>query len=121
MPDKHEVIREDVWDRMTDKPDIVASIDSDVVLENNWLEIMLGLIDKNDTALYGGKMIEKFTQNKFNSWRAKYYSQNWGQEDMDNPPFIFGTLLVPNLCFFLANFANFIAFPLGSQNFSKML
>ena len=70
--------------------DIVASIDSDVVLENNWLEIMLGLIDKNDTALYGGKMIEKFTQNKFNSWRAKYYSQNWGQEDMDNPPFIFG-------------------------------
>lgn len=27
MPDKHEVIREDVWDRMTDKPDIVASID----------------------------------------------------------------------------------------------
>ena len=69
---------------------IVASIDSDVVLENNWLEVMLGLIDKDDKALYGGKMIEKFTQNKFNSWRAKYYSQNWGPVDVNNPPFIFG-------------------------------
>ena len=71
------------------KNNIVASIDSDVVLENNWLEVMLGLIDKDDKALYGGKMIEKFTQNKFNSWRAKYYSQNWGPVDVNNPPFIF--------------------------------
>ena len=50
----------------------------------------IGLIDKDDKALYGGKMIEKFTQNKFNSWRAKYYSQNWGPVDVNNPPFIFG-------------------------------
>jgi len=70
--------------------DIIASIDSDVVLENNWLEIMLQLIKKNDLTLYGGKMVEKYTNNIFNIWRAKYYSQNWGLNDLDNPPFIFG-------------------------------
>ena len=70
--------------------DIIASIDSDVVLENNWLEIMLQMIKKNDLTLYGGKMVEKYTNNIFNNWRAKYYSQNWGLNDLDNPPFIFG-------------------------------
>jgi len=69
---------------------IIASIDSDVVLENNWLEIMLQLIKKNDLTLYGGKMVEKYTNNIYNNWRAKYYSQNWGLNDLDNPPFIFG-------------------------------
>ncbi len=70
--------------------DIVASIDADVVLNNNWLEIMLKIINKNDHIICGGNMMEKYIENKFNRWRAKYYSQNWGQNNINNPPFLFG-------------------------------
>ena len=46
MPDKHEVIREDVWDRMTDKPDIVASIDGTQGVGNDKnLDGLSGLVE----------------------------------------------------------------------------
>ena len=38
----------------------------------------------------GGNMIEKLTLNKYNSWRTKYYSQNWGNKDLNNPAFLYG-------------------------------
>ena len=70
--------------------DIVASIDADVVLDESWLEIMIINFEKNKNLICGGKMIEKLIQNKFNLWRAKYYSQNWGNDNIENPPFLFG-------------------------------
>ena len=70
--------------------DIVASIDADVVLVESWLEIMIKNFEKNKNIICGGKMIEKLIQNKFNLWRAKYYSQNWGNDNIENPPFLFG-------------------------------
>ena len=69
---------------------IVASIDSDVVLDNDWLKIMLNEIINKNRIICGGNMMEKFTDNKFNKWRAKYYSQNWGETSINNPPFLFG-------------------------------
>ena len=70
--------------------DIVASIDADVVLNTKWLEIMISNINKNQNTMFGGKMTEKLTENKFNAWRAKYYSQNWGDKNLENPPFLYG-------------------------------
>ena len=70
--------------------DIVASIDADVVLDPKWLEIMIQNFEKNNETMFGGKMTEKLLINKFNKWRAKYYSQNWGDKDVDNPPFLYG-------------------------------
>ena len=70
--------------------DIVASIDADVVLVESWLEIMIKNFEKNKNIICGGKMIEKLIKNKFNLWRAKYYSQNWGNDNIENPPFLFG-------------------------------
>ena len=70
--------------------DIVASIDADVVLVESWLEIMIKNFEKNKNIICGGKMIEKLIQNKFNLWRAKYYSQNWGDKSFENPPFLYG-------------------------------
>ena len=72
------------------KNDIIGSIDADVELDKNWLEILLGQIEKNNIVMCGGNMIEKKINNKINLWRAKYYSQNWGEIDLDNPPFLFG-------------------------------
>ena len=37
--------------------------------------------------MFGGKMTEKLIENNFNAWRAKYYSQNWGDKNLENPPF----------------------------------
>ncbi len=70
--------------------DLIASIDADVVLNENWLEIILEKFNQNTNIMCGGKMTEKNTDNKFNLWRAKYYSQNWGDEDIYNPPYLFG-------------------------------
>ena len=69
---------------------IVASIDADVVLSTRWLEIMINNISKNHNTMFGGKMTEKLIENKFNAWRAKYYSQNWGDKSLKNPPFLYG-------------------------------
>ena len=70
--------------------DIVASIDADVVLDPKWLEIMIQNFEKNNETMFGGKMTEKLLINKFNKWRAKYYSQNWGDKSFENPPFLYG-------------------------------
>ncbi len=70
--------------------DIVASIDSDVVLDKKWLETILPKLKNNNIAMCGGNMIEKYTDNKINAWRKKYYSQNWGNKDIENPQFLYG-------------------------------
>tara|TARA_B100001057_G_scaffold146834_1_gene146795 strand:- start:264 stop:1100 length:837 start_codon:yes stop_codon:yes gene_type:complete len=71
------------------KNEIVASIDGDVVLDQHWLENMLTKF-QDKIVMSGGKMIEKNLGNKFNKWRSVYYSQNWGDKDIKNPPFLFG-------------------------------
>ena len=72
------------------KNKIVGGIDADVVLDKFWLEKLLKYLNHNHIFMCGGNMIEKLTQNKYNSWRAKYYSQNWGNKDLNNPPFLYG-------------------------------
>ena len=81
------------------KNEIVGSIDADVVLEKYWLEKLLNQINKNNIVMCGGKMIEKLLNNNFNAWRAKYYSQNWGNDDKINPPFLYGcnTILLKSI------------------------
>ena len=74
----------------TSKNEIVASIDADVVLNAEWLSTIIKNFRSSESIMCGGKMTEKLIENKFNLWRAKYYSQNWGEMDLDNPPFLFG-------------------------------
>ncbi len=71
------------------KNNIVGAIDADVVLDKYWLETLLKNLGKNNIVMCGGKMIERI-DGRFNSWRAKYYSQNWGDKDLENPPFLYG-------------------------------
>ena len=71
------------------KNEIVASIDSDVVLDKLWLEKISNHL-KNNIVLAGGNLIEKYTDNVYNNWRSVYYKQNWGNIDLLNPAFIYG-------------------------------
>ena len=81
------------------KNDIVAAIDADVVLDKYWLEKLMPEIEKKNVSMCGGKMDEYLLNNRINLWRAKYYSQNWGNKLISNPPFLFGcnTILVKSL------------------------
>jgi len=78
------------------KNEIVAAIDADVVLDKFWLENILKTFEKNKITMSGGKMIEKNVDNKFNSWRSRYYSQNWGDKNILNPPFLYGCNTIQN-------------------------
>ena len=71
------------------KNEIVAAIDSDVVLDKYWLENIICHL-KDDIVLCGGNLIEKHIQNKFNEWRSIHYKQNWGNHNLLNPSFLFG-------------------------------
>jgi len=68
---------------------IVAGIDADVVLDKYWLENIIENL-KDDTVMCGGNLIEKYIDNKYNKWRSIYYKQNWGLNDLPNPPFLYG-------------------------------
>tara|TARA_B100000963_G_scaffold316592_1_gene296506 strand:- start:3002 stop:3850 length:849 start_codon:yes stop_codon:yes gene_type:complete len=70
--------------------DIVAAIDADVILDKYWLENLMPEIEKKNVLMCGGRMDEQLIENKINLWRAKYYSQNWGNKLVLNPPFLFG-------------------------------
>ena len=68
----------------------IAKIDADVELASNWIEILLKKIEQEKATLIGGKMYEKFTKSPFNHWRSLRLKQNWGEEDISDPKFIFG-------------------------------
>lgn len=72
------------------KSKFIAKIDADVELSQNWIELLMNKMHSENITLIGGKMYEKFTQNSFNLWRSKRLKQNWGENDLSNPKFIFG-------------------------------
>ena len=71
------------------KNDLIASIDSDVVLDKYWLENILKIFKEKNAVYCCGNLREKYLQNIYNQWRAKNYKLNWGEADVLNPPFIF--------------------------------
>tara|TARA_B100001057_G_scaffold453102_1_gene497628 strand:- start:27 stop:875 length:849 start_codon:yes stop_codon:yes gene_type:complete len=81
------------------KNDIVAAIDSDVILDKYWIENLIPEIERENVIMCGGKMNEQLLNNKINLWRAKYYSQNWGKNLVLDPPFLFGcnTMLIKSI------------------------
>ena len=68
----------------------IGKIDADVELDFNWLKILISEIKKENATLIGGKMYEKYLNNKFNLWRSRRIGQNWGEKNIVNPKFIFG-------------------------------
>jgi len=72
------------------KSKFIASIDADVELTNNWLEKLIDKATKENITLIGGKMYEKFLNNHYNFWRSIRLKQNWGENDILNPKFVFG-------------------------------
>ena len=72
------------------KTKFIGKIDADVELSPNWIELLMDKMSDDKITLVGGKMYEKFIQNPYNLWRSKRLKQNWGEDNLSNPKFIFG-------------------------------
>lgn len=69
----------------------IASLDSDVIPEKNWLGILFSKIDKSDKiAGSGGYLKEVNLESMADRWRAKHRMQHWGNCEILNPGFLAG-------------------------------
>jgi glycosyltransferase involved in cell wall biosynthesis len=75
---------------LNSKFDFIASCDSDVALDKHWLEYNLIHFFDNNIAGVCGNMHERKT-NIFDKWRSIHMKQNWGNKQIINPPFLFGS------------------------------
>ena len=75
---------------------LIASVDSDVVAEKDWLEKLLERINQGDVVGVAGRMDEFYKQDIGDRWRAKHMAQHWGEQPLLNPRFLYGanTLMI---------------------------
>lgn len=73
------------------KNEFVASLDVDCFPEPDWLEKLMENFTDENIAGVGGKLIEKYTDTIADKWRAVHMKQNWGDERIVNPDFLFGS------------------------------
>jgi len=72
------------------KTKFIGKIDADVELSKDWLKTLMRKMLDEKITLIGGKMYEKFLKNPNNLWRSIRLKQNWGEQDLEDPKFIFG-------------------------------
>ncbi|MCH2207148.1 MAG: glycosyltransferase family 2 protein [Lentisphaerales bacterium] len=75
---------------------LIASVDSDVIAEPDWLEKLLARVNKRDVVGAAGQMDEFYKDDIGDRWRAKHMAQHWGGDSLVNPRFLFGanTLMI---------------------------
>ncbi len=69
---------------------LLAAVDADVVLERDWIELALGTLNRCHAAGVGGHMSEQYNTDLADRWRATHMAQNWGDDDIENPRFLYG-------------------------------
>lgn len=75
---------------LNSRNELVASIDADVVLAQDWLEKMVVSMHHDGVVGAGGKLVEKFQQKLADRWRAIHMAQHWGDLPNEDPPAING-------------------------------
>jgi glycosyltransferase involved in cell wall biosynthesis len=70
--------------------EFVASLDSDCLPQENWLEKLLNKFISPQIAGAGGMLTERYSSCVFDSWRAVHMRQHWGKEET-SPEFLFGS------------------------------
>lgn len=71
--------------------EFVASLDADCIAEPDWLERLMENFTNENIAGVGGKLLEKYTDTLADKWRAVHMKQQWGDEKLTNPDFLFGS------------------------------
>ncbi|MDP8249024.1 MAG: glycosyltransferase [Candidatus Tritonobacter lacicola] len=74
----------------TARCEYIASVDADCVAEPAWLEKLMNNLREDGVAGAGGRLVEKHRERLADRWRAAHMRQDWGEERIINPPFLFG-------------------------------
>ncbi|MCM8533706.1 MAG: glycosyltransferase [Lentisphaeraceae bacterium] len=69
---------------------LIASVDSDVFVEKDWLEILLNKMNTSQVSGVAGRLDEFYTEDLGDLWRARHMAQHWGDEAQINPRFLYG-------------------------------
>lgn len=70
--------------------EFIASLDADCVAGPEWLVELLKCLLDGDIAGVGGMLINRYTLNTADIWRSVHMAQHWGDELIENPPFLYG-------------------------------
>lgn len=73
------------------KCEFVASLDSDCVPTEDWLQNLAACMRGPRLALAGGCLVESFQSRIADRWRTNHLSQHFGGTPLKHPPFIFGS------------------------------
>lgn len=71
--------------------EFIASLDSDCQPDKDWLRYLAKRIKLSNVAGAGGKTVEADTSGVFDNWRSVHMRQHWGDAQITNPPFLFGS------------------------------
>ena len=74
--------------------ELVASVDSDCILERTWLEMALPALEDVHVACVGGALSEYYAESASDLWRSRHLPQSWGTNRIVNPSFLFGCNLL---------------------------
>lgn len=72
------------------KTKYIAFIDSDCVVNKNWLSNIMKNFSKNVVGVCG-RLEEKYTISLADKWRTFHLKQHWGNNKIKNPDFLFGS------------------------------
>jgi len=72
------------------KNEFIAALDADCLAKQNWLYELMNNFKDEKTAGVGGKLIEKYNTRIADRWRAQHMRQGWGDNYLEDPPFLFG-------------------------------
>ena len=67
----------------------IAALDSDVVPDKNWLEMLVAEM-KDDVSGVGGELLEMYQKTLPDQWRAIHMVQHRGPQIIRRPPFLWG-------------------------------
>jgi glycosyltransferase involved in cell wall biosynthesis len=70
--------------------ELVASLDADCVPDPGWLAGLARHFDDPKVAGVGGRLIEGNQSTVADRWRRAHMAQDWGDQPLDNPKFLFG-------------------------------
>jgi GT2 family glycosyltransferase len=70
--------------------ELVASIDADCVPETGWLAALARYFDDPAVVGVGGRLIEGVQRTAADRWRRAHMPQEWGDQPLRNPRFLFG-------------------------------
>lgn len=72
------------------KNEFVASLDADCIADIQWLQRLMECFVSDDIVGVGGMLKETNISNVADKWRSIHMAQHWGNEIINDPPFLYG-------------------------------